>query len=362
MRSTGDALAGVRLEYAAHPGNWDLTFAAVAERESGSALALAAASAGPPPPPATLFGLDGETSLGNSDRMSLRVDRLSVGYSTPSLVVRVGRQALSWGAGLAFHPMDLVDPFAPDSTDTEYKPGVDMVYGQVLFDDGSDLQLVGVPRPAVAGGPVSAGNSTWAGLYRRSFGDFGATVLLARDRGDTTAGLGLSGPLGGAGWNVELVPTWTGSGAPSVSGLANISGALPVFGHVTTLYAEYFRNGFGIAGARPALDALPVALTDRMARGQLFTIARDSLAAGASMELTPLMTVSPTLIADLNDGSTLAAVSASWSLSDNATLGAGVELPFGRAGTEYGGLYTTTGSTTTAAPPRQVWMRLQVHF
>ncbi len=58
--------------------------------------------------------------------------------------------------------MDLFDPFAPDATDTEYKPGTDMLYGQYLFDDGSDLQAVIVPRPAHRGGGLTGNASSFA--------------------------------------------------------------------------------------------------------------------------------------------------------------------------------------------------------
>ena len=90
------------------------------------------------------------------------IDRLAVTYTTPDLVVRVGRQAITWGSGLVFRPMDLFDPFSPTATDTECKPGVDMLYVQRLFADGSDLQFILAPRPAREGGPVTADASSAA--------------------------------------------------------------------------------------------------------------------------------------------------------------------------------------------------------
>src|SRR6202008_1733712 len=85
------------------------------------------------PPPATMFDLT--QTLAKTDRVSasLTIDRLAVGYSTPQWVVRVGRQAITWGSGLVFRPMDLFDPFSPSATDTEYKPGVAVLYVHRLF-------------------------------------------------------------------------------------------------------------------------------------------------------------------------------------------------------------------------------------
>jgi hypothetical protein len=52
-----------------------------------------------------------------------RLDRLWAGYATEKAVIRLGRQAISWGNGLFYAPMDLVNPFDPATIDTEYKAG-----------------------------------------------------------------------------------------------------------------------------------------------------------------------------------------------------------------------------------------------
>ena len=61
-----------------------------------------------------------------------RLDRLSVGYTTDHTVWRFGRQAISWGNGMIFSPMDIFNPFDPAAVDKEYKTGDDMLYGQYL--------------------------------------------------------------------------------------------------------------------------------------------------------------------------------------------------------------------------------------
>ena len=65
-----------------------------------------------------------------------RLDRLWIGYANEKTVVRFGRQAVSWGNGLFFSPMDFVNPFDPTAIDTEYKIGDDMLYGQYLREIG----------------------------------------------------------------------------------------------------------------------------------------------------------------------------------------------------------------------------------
>jgi hypothetical protein len=110
------------------------------------------------------------------------------------------------------------------------------------------------------------------------------------------------------------------------------------------------------------LETLPPDLEDRLVRGQLFNTRRDYLAGGATLEVNPLLTVSPTLIADLNDGSLFALVAGTWSLGDNLTLIAGAQAPLGPARTEFGGLPLSPGSPTLFAPPAQLYVQLRRYF
>ena len=117
--------------------------------EDGPTSRLARAEAGlMPQPPATLFNLT-DTFVNHGARIaSQRIDRLAVTYTTPDLVVRVGRQALTWGSGLVFRPMDLFDPVRarpPPTPNTS--PASTCSTSQWLFADGSDLQFIVVPRP-----------------------------------------------------------------------------------------------------------------------------------------------------------------------------------------------------------------------
>ena len=86
-----------------------------------------------------LFDLTDVIDSGGDSALLHRLDRLWVGYTSEKTVVRFGRQALSWGNGLAYAPMDLVNPFDPAAIDTEYKAGDDMLYAQYLQDSGNDV-------------------------------------------------------------------------------------------------------------------------------------------------------------------------------------------------------------------------------
>lgn len=296
---------------------------------------------------------------------AMRLDRLSITYSSAHAVMRFGRQALTWGDGLVFHPMDLFNPFPPDAPDTEYKPGADMLYGQWLFDSGADLQGVVAPRRDPLMRRLAADQSA-AGLKWHGFlgtdQAYGYQVMLARNDGSDVLGAALNGSLGGATWTAEFIPTRLPDGTVQTSWLANTQYAWTCLSRDCTGYAEYFHNGFGIAGHGHTLADLPFSLTERLNRGELFTVSRDYLAMGMSLQWTPLLSVKPALIGNLDDGSMLLLVQAVYSLSDNTNVTLALQSGVGPRGTEYGGLETGPGTGIYVIPERYVYGRIDWYF
>ena len=362
-RDANDALADLRLTWEPSWNRWSLAVHGLVVAEDGPDVRLARSETGLlPTPPPTWFTLSDRIVNRGPTVVVASLDRLSLAYASPTTVVRVGRQVLTWGAGLVFRPMDLFDPFSPSATDTEYKPGVDMVYVQRLFADGSDLQLVVAPRPPHRGAAPSADDSSAALHYQRVLFGHRTTWLVARDHGDWVGAVGVNGALGGATWNLELVPTGVRREGVRVSGIANISNGMTLMGRNATVFAEYFRNGFGAGSGAIDLAGLPPDLKDRLARGQVFDVRRDYLAGGLTLEINPLFTVGPTVIADLDDGSVFLLAAGTWSLGDNLTLIAGAQAPIGRSGTEFGGLPVTLASPLLLAPPARVYLQLRRYF
>jgi hypothetical protein len=292
-------------------------------------------------------------------------DRLGLAYTGVSAVLRLGRQALTWGGGLVFHPMDLFNPFPPNAVDTEYKPGADLLYGQWLFDSGADIQGVIAPRRDPLTRRVEADQSA-AGLKWHGFigaeQQNGYELMLARDYDSDVLGLALNGALGGATWTAEAVPTLLSDGSVHSSWLANIRYAWTCLGRSCSGYAEYYRNGFGVGGTDNTFADLPMPLTERLARGDSFTVSRDYLALGLTVEWTPLLNVKPLLITNLDDGSALLVVQAVYSLGDNADLTLAAQSGLGPRGTEYGGLETAPGSRVYASPDQYLYARVDWYF
>ncbi len=365
-RRRNDVLGDLRLSWAPRWDAWNFDFAYVISADAGGTPGLVAPETAlrllPPAPPSTWWNLT-DTFVDQTHLMATQgIDRLSLGYASAHLVVRAGRQALTWGAGLVFRPMDLFDPFAPDATDTEYKPGTDMVYGQYLFDDGSDLQLVVVPRPARRGGGLTADASSFALHLHTSIGALQTTWLLARDHGDVVAAAGVNGALGGATWNAEIVPTFVAGGNTYTSVVLNISDAGKLWERDITYFAEYYRNGFGLGTRHYSLASLPAPLVDRLQRGQVFDTGRDYLAAGARLQWTPLISVAPTLIVNCDDGSLYAIGEVTYSLSDDLNIGAGVRLPIGPVGSEFGGVGISGATPPYLEQPSRFYVQIRRYF
>ncbi|NOX67670.1 MAG: hypothetical protein GXP15_00645 [Gammaproteobacteria bacterium] len=282
-----------------------------------------------------LFDLTGQ--LGSRGKLASlqRFDRLWVGFSGEKIVLRAGRQALTWGNGLFFSPMDIVNPFDPATIDSEYKFGDDMLYAQYLKENGDDLQLAWVARRDPISGNVE---STTAVKYHRIAGDNEYDLLLARRFASTTLGIGGNRSVGGAVWRADLVLTnatdWTVELVTNVSyswvwSGKNVSGAL-----------EYYFNGFGLTGASHDISSLSrnPDLLARLGRGQTFSIGRNYVAAGVTIELSPLWRLTPNLFVNLSDQSALLQFVTQHNLGDNLTFLAALNFSLGPQGTEYGGI------------------------
>lgn len=279
-----------------------------------------------------------------------RLDRLWVGYADETRVLRLGRQALTWGGGLFYAPMDPVNPFDPAAIDTEYKAGDDMLYGQLLRRNGDDVQLAVVLRRNPASGAVDTAERTVAAKYRGFAGAWDYDVLVAESYDDSVIGIGVGRGIGGAAWRAEAVYTHGNPGG-EVQLLTNLAYSRVFAGRNLSGVLEYHFNGFGQRGGRyaPADLVANPALLERLERRQTFTVGRHYLAGSVTIEMTPLVNLSPVALVNLSDPSALLQLTAAVSLADNATFTGSLNLPVGAAGTEYGGIESPVPGRTLAA-------------
>ena len=246
--SATDLNAGARIIFRVDRGPWDFrTDYQLAGLwgdtvELGKALppGVGSASSGRiPNDERRLFDLTDVITEGDDYILLHRLDRLSLGHKTEKTVVRFGRQAVSWGNGLIYNPVDIFNPFDPAAVDKEYKAGDDLLYGQYLTDSGADLQSVLVFRRNLKTGDVDKDASALALKYHGFWRTNEYDLLLAQNYGDTTASVGGNMSAGGAVIRSDVVVTLTNTDTVAqivasyseswVLGGKNVSGRTGIF-------------------------------------------------------------------------------------------------------------------------------------
>ncbi len=284
------------------------------------------------------WNLTHTNTSGEKTAFTNRLDRLYVSHTTEHSVWRFGRQAISWGNGLMFTPMDVFNPFDPAAVDKEYKTGDDMLYGQWLFDSGNDLQGVAIIRRDPIGGDVESDQSSFALKYHGFLSGQEFDLLIAEHYGDQILGLGGIFTLGGALLRGDI--TWTQTAEDTVfSGVSSLSYSWIWAGKNVSGVLEYYYNGFGQGSGNyspPELTNNPD-LLKRLGRGELFTLGRHYLGASLNVELSPLFILTPNVFTNLQDPSALIQIVGQYDWKENLLVLGALSLPVGEEGSEYGG-------------------------
>lgn len=308
-----------------------------------------------------LWDLDARVLEGQEGELRQRLDRLWVSHSSDQWVFKLGRQAITWGSGHLFRPMDLFNPFSVTSVDTRYKPGLDMAYAQYLFPSGADLQMLYVPRRAPDSGDLSAALSSVAAKWLWFADTTQYELLLAKDYDEPLMGLSVAHPVGEALLSVDWVIADTDSDAAVHTLVAGVDyswawGRFPVSG-----YLEYFYNGFGASGGT-AVGQLPFALQQRLARGQLFNLNRRYMGGGIQLQLSPLTMLNGFVVHNTDDHSALWGVSVDYSPTQSSVLRIGTHIPLGDRGSEFGGPELQAGIPQFAHQPQALYARLELYY
>ena len=268
-----------------------------------------------------------------------RLDRLWLGYANEKTVIRFGRQAISWGNGLFFSPMDFVNPFDPTAVDIEYKTGDDMLYAQFLRDNGDDVQAAMVFRRNPVTGETDSEEGAVSIKYHGVSDNAEYDVLAAVNHDDMMIGIGGNKNIGGAVLRGDIVIADT-SLDTIVQLVTNLSYSWTWGGKNVSGAIEYYYNGFGQKDGAYDLPSLATnpELLDRLSRGELFSIGRHYLAGSLMIEVTPLWLVTPNVFLNIEDGSALVQIVSQYDLKENLAFLGSLNVPVGPKGTEYGGL------------------------
>ncbi|BCS98264.1 hypothetical protein DSLASN_38960 [Desulfoluna limicola] len=291
------------------------------------------------------FDLTSEIDSSSYHTTTHRLDRLSLNWELRQADIRIGRQAVTWGGGLLFNPMDLVNPFSPTDTLRDYKTGDDLASLRYTHGGGYELQVIARPGRNAVSGEVTSEASTVASKLHGIYGTLEADILVARNRGYGVSGVGVSGYAGDAAWRYDLVVSDENDG--TLSTVANMDLSWVAWNKNWYGLLEFYHNGYGTTDYGDALT--DEASLDRLARGEVFTLGKNYVATRLQVEVHPLVNLAMTAITNIDDPSGLLQPTLVWDARDNVRLDAGALIPWGGGETEYGGFSLPDGNSLASA-------------
>lgn len=291
-----------------------------------------------------------------------RLDRLSATLQPSWGIVSIGRQAVTWGNGLLFNPMDLFNPFSPTDIERDYKVGDDLVSVQAPVRTLGDLQVLFVPRRDPSSRDLEWGQSSLAGKLHLAVGTTEFDLMGSKHFEDEVVGLGGTGYLGGAAWRLDATWTFLDEVSDSddyLSVVANLDYSWMWWEKNFYGFIEGFYNGLGDDQYAQAFANPDIA--ERLDRGELFTLGRAYLSGHIRVELHPLFNVYLTVINNMADPSGTLQPRAVWDVVEDVQITFGGNIPYGGRGTEFGG-FKIPGTNFLSTAPSNVFLWFTYFF
>lgn len=285
-----------------------------------------------------LMDLTDNIHKSDSSVVTHRLDRLSVTLQPEWSTIRIGRQALTWGNGLMFNPMDLFNPFSPTDILRYYKVGDDMATVQVPLSQVGDFQFLYVSRRDPVTHDVEWDQSSLAGKLHFAAGTNEFDLMCAEHYDDNVLGFGAVGYIGDAAWRFNATYTFLkdDAGRDSFPALvANLDYSWAWWDKNFYGALEFYFNGLGDNDYTQGITNPKIA--ERLNRGEMFTIGRTYLGGMVQAELHPLFTVKINVINNMADPSGILQPRAIWDITQDLQLVFGANVYYGGRGTEYGG-------------------------
>ena len=274
-----------------------------------------------------------ERNPGASFSLLQNLDRFSVRFRLPFATLTAGRQAVYWGISRSVSPTDFIAPFQYGTLDTEYRVGVDAV--RAVFPTGmlSEVDtgwLFGRDAdPALSGGwlrgrfyVLRSDVTLLAGFFRENL-IFGGSVNRA---------------IGGAtGW-IEAAAVSTdalseGSAERGTSWSLSAGWERSWFQATLSAYIEYHFNSAGTSDPDKYLE---IRTTLPYTEGDLYLLGKHYLAPGASFLVTPLLRMDIGALVNPADPSAYLSLEASYGITEDMTLSAGIRRGIGRGSGDNG--------------------------
>jgi hypothetical protein len=273
--------------------------------------------------------------LTTGDHFDLRdqIDWIYAAVTWGPATIIVGRQPITFGRGKFFKPLDLVATFALTEIDTEYKFGVDALRVDLNLFERTFISII-----AVAGqwdDALALKGSSFALRAKQGWSSGEVGLLGGFVRNDAVVGLDAVWDTGGFDVYAEITVTLTTDSSLSSAAfaprddaeVAALVGATFKPAPKLTLTPELYYSGFG---AWDPADYGAVALSERVAMGERFTLGQLYAAGFALWELHPLVSANLGAVVNLRDPSGLLSLGLRYSVLSSMELIAGAYLPLGR--------------------------------
>ena len=299
--------------------------------------------------------MDLEDDLVDDDsvRLAHGLDRLWARWEPdPRCQATIGRQAVSWGAGLIWSPVDLFAAFAPTEIDRDEKPGVDVVRLVLQPHENLSLDLVGEPLDLEKHWTAIADDSSLAGRLGTHLGEYDLHVCGGIVESDAVFGGDFSGYLGNAGFHGEVLRTWVDESDQRdyFRGLVGLDYGFAVAWN-PYVALEYFYNGLGVDDPDDyAARRLDSSVRRVFARGIAYNVGRDYLGGTLRVQPNALLTLQATTLANLNDGRFREFATLDWSVTENFDLLLGVDVGIGPPGGEFTGWESEAAGIAIGVP------------
>ena len=277
----------------------------------------------------TYWDLTADLDGGSRHRVSTTIDRLNISYQGDLWRFTAGRFPTTWGRGIVFHPHDVYNSYQPLAVDRMYKQSNDAILLEKIFENNWELHALAVAR----------NNELSSSKALRLYVPIEAVeldLIVANNYEDTVSGFSLALPINEFILRLDYARTCPGKKDCHVSGILNLDLSFNVLEVPAYVFAEYYHHTIGLDRKVANWVNIGAALEERLQRGEIFTVAQDSLALGGLVNWHPLWSQSFTYIANLNDASRMCQSYVSYTLTDSLSFHAGVQVPSGKTNTEYG--------------------------
>jgi hypothetical protein len=291
------------------------------------------------------------------------IDRLFFAFALPGADVTIGRQAVGWGLGRLWSPLDVFAPLTATDIDRDERRGIDALRLTFPFSATALMEVV----VAAGAEPDDDGDlapawsaSSVAWLVRWIAWDVEWMLMAGKVGPDEVVGGAIAGQIRGVGVRGEVTAT-TVEGRRTYDGdeltgfdptrdETNVRATVGVeFGTSFNLtgVVEYHYNGFGElrTGNYLAL-ATNADLASRMSRGLVSGLGRHYVGVVLAYQPLPSLAITLLYMQNLQDGSLVLAPALEYVITDEVRLSFSAFVPLGR-GPEW---------RTEAADPRE-WLR-----